>query len=86
MAELWFSEQADTALRTLEADPTQDRLMAEINNWLHLLERNPNDADCRRRIYVGGTRRIDLPRFAWMIVWETYRDGDVYIRYIGPDL
>jgi hypothetical protein len=85
VAELWFSEQADLALRTLEADPTQDRLLAEVMTWLRLLEDNPGNAYVRRKIYVGGVRRIDLRSEAWMIAWQPHGDGDVFVRYIGPD-
>lgn len=84
MAELWFSEQADTTLRTLESDPTQDRLLAEVQTYLALFEKNPDNMRVRRRIYVGGKRRIDLRADDWMIVWEPYGSGDVYVRYIGP--
>ena len=39
VAELVFTEEADLALRTLEADPTQGRLLKEIYDVLDCLKR-----------------------------------------------
>lgn len=69
MAEVWFSEQADLALRTLEADPTQQRLLAEINEILALLESNPRDRRVRQRRYTNQAWRIDLRSADWMLLW-----------------
>ncbi len=69
MAEVWFSEQADLALRTLEADPTQERLLREINEILALLETNPRDRRVRQRRYTNRAWRIDLRSADWMVIW-----------------
>ena len=69
MAEVWFSEQADLALRTLEADPTQQRLLAEINEILALPESNPRDRRVRQRRYTNQAWRIDLRSADWMLLW-----------------
>jgi len=85
VAELWFSEQADLALRTLESDPTRQRVLEEVTTYLNLLEMKPNNPHLRRRMYAGGQRRIDLRTDDWMIVWEPL-DGNVHVRYIGQAL
>jgi len=69
VAEVWFSEQADLALRTLEADPTQERLLREINEILALLETNPRDRRVRQRRYTNRAWRIDLRSADWMVIW-----------------
>lgn len=83
--EVWFTEQADVALRALEADPSVEALLVDVNRVLVMLEVDPTQQAVRRRLYTDGTRRVDLWRFDWMVLWSLWNDG-VLVRHIGPAL
>lgn len=83
MPDLVYEEDADAALRALEADPTQQRLVSALTGALAFLEDDPSSSENRRIGYAGGLWRIDVED--QMILWCT--DGDLtVVRYIGPAL
>jgi ParE-like toxin of type II ParDE toxin-antitoxin system len=81
--EFVFEEDADSALRALEADPGQHRLVSAIAARLALLEDRPSSKENRRTGYAGGLWRIDVRDH--MILWQM-RDDLIVVRYIGPAL
>lgn len=80
MAELSYSEDADLALRTLEADPSQGRLLQALYRALDELAARPETG--RRRRYTHDVWRIDVLDYA--ILWFEDRDGEIVVEYIGP--
>lgn len=80
VAELSYSEDADLALRTLEADPSQGRLLQALYRTLDELAARPETG--RRRRYTHDVWRIDVLDYA--ILWFEDRDGEIVVEYIGP--
>ena len=73
MADLYFSEQADTLLDELERSPTRKNLLIRLNVALDMLEANPRDIRCRRRRFDSfGCWAITVTsnEGEWIILWE----------------
>ena len=80
MAELSYSEDADLALRTLEADPSQARVVQALYRALDKLAVRPDSG--RRRRYTHDVWRFDVLDYA--VLWYEERDGEIVVEYIGP--
>jgi plasmid stabilization system protein ParE len=81
VAELSYSEDADLALRTLEADPSQSRLVGALYRALDELALRPDSG--RRRRYTHDVWRFDVLDYA--VLWYEDRNGEIVVEFIGPD-
>jgi hypothetical protein len=89
--ELLFEPAADDAMRQLEQDPSRARLLERVDAALAALEASPGDARCRRRscqpvgeMWGMTIRSGDVD---WLVIWKYGPgEGQVTVRYIGPDL
>lgn len=79
VAELSYSEDADLALRTLEADPTAGRLLQALYRTLDDLAARPETG--RRRRYAHAVWRVDVLDHA--ILWYEDPGGQIVVEYIG---
>jgi hypothetical protein len=95
-AEIAYNKPADTALRLLEADPAQAKVVDRIYDALDLLEADPGDQRVRRRRFrpevFGDPPLWGIPIHGidenWLILWADHitEPGVVVIHYIGPDI
>ncbi len=91
MWEVLFEPAADAAMTALEQEPSAAALVHRLNAALRALAMSPGDARFRRRSYapVGHmwgflVRWRDDDR---LLIWKYGpNDGQLTIRYIGPDL
>jgi hypothetical protein len=89
VGQLWFDLDADRALKGLEADPGEARMLARVEAVLDLLERDAGDTTLRRvrfrdppfwcvTVVAGEEERV--------ILWEPHptETDDVIVHYLGP--
>src|SRR5689334_3448098 len=81
VAEVSYSEDADLALRTLEADPSQARLVQALYRAIDELAVRPDSG--RRRRYTHDVWRLDVVDYA--ILWFQDPSGEIIVEYIGPE-
>lgn len=88
MSELWFDEEADAALTSLEANDSRSALLGRVSAVLDQLEADPSDPSVRRhRFQEVGLWCVVIPADEqWVVLWEMHPDRDdvVIVQYLGP--
>lgn len=86
MPELYFTDDADLQLVTLESDQGSKNLLAAVTERLAWLEADATDVRVRRDRFQS--RRwvspVHTAHDAWVILWEAHEDGALVV-YVGDD-
>ena len=90
MVDLYFSQQANEALKELERTPTRKHLLGRLYDALEMLETDPRDVRCKRRRFdtIGCWAITVISNEGdWLILWDDKDEltTDVYVRAIIPD-
>lgn len=88
MADVYFDEDADRTLTTLENDPARAELAGRVQAVLDGLEEDPTRAELRRHRFQIGLWGVTVNGSgeAWIVLWEPHPDKDeaVVVHYVGP--
>lgn len=88
MVDLYFDDDADARLTSLEADPGRRHLLSRVNLALDDLVADSGQVHLRRRRFQNGLWCIVVAADDehWAILWEPHPEiaDAVVIQYLGP--